>query len=160
MNEPCSISLTVNGEARKVSVSPNETLLDFLRLRLGLAGTKEGCDTGDCGACTVLMNGKAVNSCLCLAVEADGAKVTTVEGMASDGQLHPLQQAFIDHGAVQCGFCTPGMIMAAKSLLEEEPAPTEEDIRYAIAGNLCRCADYVSIIKAISAAGKALRGGK
>jgi carbon-monoxide dehydrogenase small subunit len=160
MNEPHNISLTINGKACKISASPNETLLDFMRQRLGLVGTKEGCDTGDCGACTVLVNGKAVNSCLVLAVETNGASVTTVEGMSSDGQLHPLQQAFIDHGALQCGFCTPGMIMAGKSLLEEEPNPTEEDIRLAIAGNLCRCADYVSIMKAISAAGKALRDRK
>ncbi len=160
MNEPRSISLTINGKACKISAPPNETLLDFMRQRLGLVGTKEGCDTGDCGACTVLVNGKAVNSCLVLAVETNGASVTTVEGMSSDGQLHPLQQAFIDHGALQCGFCTPGMIMAGKSLLEEEPNPTEEDIRLAIAGNLCRCADYVSIMKAISAAGKALRDRK
>jgi carbon-monoxide dehydrogenase small subunit len=160
MNEPRSISLTINGKACKISSSPNETLLDLMRQRLGLVGTKEGCDTGDCGACTVLVNGKAVNSCLVLAVETNGASVTTVEGMSSDGQLHPLQQAFIDHGALQCGFCTPGMIMAGKSLLEEEPNPTEEDIRLAIAGNLCRCADYVSIMKAISAAGKALRDRK
>ncbi len=160
MNEPRSISLTINGKACKISSSPNETLLDLMRQRLGLVGTKEGCDTGDCGACTVLVNGKAVNSCLVLAVETNGASVTTVEGMSSDGQLHPLQQAFIDHGALQCGFCTPGMIMAGKSLLEEEPNPTEEDIRLAIAGNLCRCADYVSIMKAISAAGKTLRGRK
>lgn len=160
MNEPWSISVTINGEAYKVSVSPNETLLDLLRERLGLVGTKEGCDTGDCGSCTVLVNGKAVNSCLVLAVETNGASVATIEGMSSDGQLHPLQQAFIDHGAIQCGFCTPGTIMAAKSLLEDKPNPTEEEIRLALVGNLCRCADYVSIMKAIAAAGKALRGGK
>lgn len=160
MNEPWSISVTINGEAYKVSVSPNETLLDLLRERLGLVGTKEGCDTGDCGSCTVLVNGKAVNSCLVLAVETNGASVATIEGMSSDGQLHPLQQAFIDHGAIQCGFCTPGTIMAAKSLLEDQPNPTEEEIRLALAGNLCRCADYVSIMKAITAGGKALRGRK
>lgn len=160
MNEPRSIHVIVNGEAYDVSASANETLLDLLRCRLRLVGTKEGCDTGDCGACTVLLDGDAVNSCLVLAIETNGASVTTIEGMSSDGQLHPLQKAFIDHGAVQCGFCTPGMIMAAKSLLEEDPNPTEEDIRLAIAGNLCRCADYVSIMKAISAAGKALRGGR
>jgi carbon-monoxide dehydrogenase small subunit len=160
MNEPWSISVTINGEAYKVSVSPNETLLDLLRERLGLVGTKEGCDTGDCGSCTVLVNGKAVNSCLVLAVETNGASVATIEGMSSDGQLHPLQQAFIDHGAIQCGFCTPGTIMAAKSLLEDKPNPTEEEIQLALAGNLCRCADYVSIMKAITAGGKALRGRK
>jgi carbon-monoxide dehydrogenase small subunit len=160
MNEPWSISVTINGEAYKVSVSPNETLLDLLRERLGLVGTKEGCDTGDCGSCTVLVNGKAVNSCLVLAVETNEASVATIEGMSSGGQLHPLQQAFIDHGAIQCGFCTPGTIMAAKSLLEDKPNPTEEEIQLALAGNLCRCADYVSIMKAITAGGKALRGRK
>ena len=160
MNESWSICVTINGEAYNVSVSPNETLLDLLRERLGLVGTKEGCDTGDCSTCTVLVNGKAVNSCLVLAVETNGANVATIEGMSSGGQLHPLQQAFIDHGAIQCGFCTPGMIMTAKSLLEDEPNPTEADIRSAVAGNLCRCADYVSIMKAIAAGGKALRGRK
>jgi carbon-monoxide dehydrogenase small subunit len=160
MNESWSIGVTINGKEYKVSVSPNETLLDLLRERLGLVGTKEGCDTGDCGTCTVLVNGKAVNSCLVLAVETNGASVATIEGMSSGGQLHPLQQAFIDHGAIQCGFCTPGMIITAKSLLDEEPNPTESDIRSAIAGNLCRCADYVGIMKAITAGGKALRGRK
>lgn len=160
MNESWSISVTINGEAHRVSVSPNETLLDLLRERLGLVGTKEGCDTGDCGTCTVLVNGKAVNSCLVLAVESNGANVATIEGISAGEQLHPLQQAFIDHGDIQCGFCTPGMIMTAKSLLEDEPNPAEADIRSAIAGNLCRCADYVSIIKAIAAAGKTLRRRK
>ena len=160
MNEPRDIRVTINGEAYSISAAPSETLLDLLRYRAGLVGSKKGCDTGDCGSCTVLVDGKAVNSCLVLAVETSGASVTTIEGMSSAGQLHPLQQAFIDHGAVQCGFCTPGMIMAAKSLLEEEPNPTEEDIRLAMAGNLCRCTGYVSIMKAVAAAGKALRGGK
>lgn len=160
MNEPRDIRVTINGEAYSISAAPNETLLDLLRYRLGLVGTKKGCDIGDCGSCTVLVDGKAVNSCLVLAVETNGASITTIEGMRSAGQLHPLQQAFIDHGAVQCGFCTPGMIMAAKFLLEEEPNPTEEDIRFAMAGNLCRCTGYVSIMKAIAAAGKALREGK
>ncbi len=160
MNEPRDISVTVNGEACSISAAPNETLLDLLRYRLGLVGTKKGCDTGECGACTVIMNSKAVNCCLVLAVEIHGATITTIEGMSSDGRLHPLQQAFIDHGAVQCGFCTPGMIMAAKSLLEEEANPTEEDIRFAIAGNLCRCTGYVNIMKAIAEASKALREAK
>lgn len=160
MNEPRDICVTINGEVYSISAAPSETLLDLLRYRVGLVGSKKGCDTGDCGSCTVLVDGKAVNSCLILVVETSGASVTTIEGMSSAGQLHPLQQAFIDHGAVQCGFCTPGMIMAAKSLLEEEPNPTEEDIRLAMAGNLCRCTGYVSIMKAIAAAGRALRGGK
>lgn len=160
MNEPRNIRVTINGEATSVSVPANETFLDLLRYRLGLVGTKKGCDTGDCGACTVILNGKAVNSCLVLAVETNGATVTTIEGMSAGGKLHPLQQAFVDHGAVQCGFCTPGMIMAAKSLLDEAPNPTEEEIRLALAGNLCRCTGYISIMKAVAAAGKALRGGK
>jgi carbon-monoxide dehydrogenase small subunit len=160
MNEPRSIRVAINGEAYSISVPPNETFLDLLRYRLGLIGTKKGCDTGDCGACTVILNGKAVNSCLVLAAETNGATVTTIEGISAGGKLHPLQQAFIDHGAVQCGFCTPGMIMAAKFLLDEEPNPTEEDIRSALGGNLCRCTGYISIMKAVAAAGKALRGGK
>jgi len=142
------------------AVSPSETLSEFLRTRLGLVGTKEGCDTGDCGACTVILNGKAVNSCLVLAVETQGGNVTTIEGLSSDGELHPLQQAFIDNGTVQCGFCTPGMIMGAKALLDENPNPSQEDIRLGLAGNLCRCTGYVSIIKAVTAAAKQLRGGK
>ena len=158
MNDACAIRLTVNGRAYDISAPSNETLLDFLRYRLALVGTKNGCDTGNCGACTVLVDGKAVNSCLVLAAETDGASITTIEGISSDGELHPLQQAFIDHGVVQCGFCLPGMTMAAKSLLDEEPNPTEKDIRAAIAGNLCRCTGYVTIVKAITAASRTLRG--
>jgi len=158
MNDARAIRLTVNGRAYDISAPSNETLLDFLRYRLALVGTKNGCDTGNCGACTVLVDGKAVNSCLVLAAETDGASITTIEGISSDGELHPLQQAFIDHGVVQCGFCLPGMTMAAKSLLDEEPNPTEKDIRAAIAGNLCRCTGYVTIVKAITAASRTLRG--
>lgn len=160
MNQRRNVRVNINGAPYDVEVVANETLADFLRYRLGMVGTKKGCETGDCGACTVIMNGKAVNSCLVLAVEADGANVTTIEGIGSEGRLHPLQQAFIDHGAVQCGFCSPGMIMAAKSLLDDEPEAVAEDIRLAIAGNLCRCADYVAITKAITAAGKVLRARK
>ena len=160
MNDPRNIRLTINGQAYDISTVSNETLLDFLRYRLGLVGTKSGCETGDCGACTVIVDGKAVNSCLVLAVESNGASITTIEGISSNGQLHPLQQTFIDYGGVQCGFCTPGMIMAAKSLLDEDPNPTEDDVRFALAGNLCRCTGYVSILKAVAAAGKTLRGGK
>ncbi|MBI4527736.1 MAG: (2Fe-2S)-binding protein [Deltaproteobacteria bacterium] len=160
MNEARSIRTIVNGKPLEISVSPNETLLEFLRYRLGLTGTKEGCDTGDCGACTVLLEGKPVNACLVLAVEADGGTLATIEGLSSNGELHPLQQAFIDQGAVQCGFCTPGMIMAAKSLLDEEPSPSEEEIRLALAGNICRCTGYVNIMKAVTAAGQRLRGSK
>lgn len=156
MNNSRNVRVYINGAPYDVPVVANETLADFLRYRLGMVGTKKGCETGDCGACTVIMNGKAVNSCLVLAIEAHEANVTTIEGIGSEGRLHPLQQAFIDHGAVQCGFCAPGMIMAAKSLLSEQPEPAEEDVRLAIAGNLCRCADYVAITKAITAAAKVL----
>ena len=159
MNDPLNVRCTINGQLCEISVAPDEILLDLLRYRLGLVGTKNGCETGDCGACTVLVDGKAVNSCLVLGMEVNGASVTTIEGI-SGVELHPLQQAFIDNGAVQCGFCAPGMIMAAKSLLDEEPRPTEEEIRSAIAGNLCRCTGYLSIIKAIAAAAEALRGRK
>jgi len=159
MSEHRNIRSTINGRIYELSVLPNETLLDLLRYRLGLVGTKNGCETGDCGACTVIMDGKAVSSCLVLAVEINEASVTTIEGLASNGEMHPLQQAFVDQGVVQCGFCIPGMIMSAKALLDEEPDPTEEDIRSAIAGNLCRCTGYGSILGAIAAAGKSLRGG-
>jgi aerobic carbon-monoxide dehydrogenase small subunit len=160
MSRTRKLRATINGRKVNVPVSPNETLAEFLRTRLGLAGTKEGCDTGDCGACTVILNGKAVNSCLVLAVETEGGHVTTIEGLSSDGQLHPLQQAFIDTGSVQCGFCTPGMIMGAKALLDENPNPSQEEICLGLAGNLCRCTGYVSIIQAVTAAAKQLRGGK
>ncbi len=160
MSRPRKISVTVNGRKVDVGVSPSETLIEFLRERLGLSGTKEGCATGDCGACTVILNGKAVNSCLVLAVETHGTSVTTIEGLSSDGELHPLQQAFIDNGTVQCGFCTPGMIMSAKALLDENPNPSVDDIRLGLAGNLCRCTGYVNITAAVTAAAKELRGGK
>lgn len=159
MSAARNISLTVNGRIYDISVAPNETLLELLRYRLQLTGTKSGCETGDCGTCTVLMDGKAVNSCLVLAAESDGSSVTTIEGISANGELHPLQQAFIDNGVVQCGFCNPGMIMAAKALLDEDPRPTEEEIRSAIAGNLCRCTGYLGAIKAIAAAVEALRRG-
>ncbi len=158
MSRPRKISLTVNGRKVDVAVSPSETLAEFLRTRLSLSGTKEGCDSGDCGACTVTLNGKAVNSCLVLAIETNGGSVTTIEGLNSAGQLHPLQQAFIDNGTVQCGFCAPGMIMSAKALLDEIPNPSEDDIRLGLAGNLCRCSGYVNIIRAVTAAAKQLRG--
>jgi carbon-monoxide dehydrogenase small subunit len=160
MSRSRKLRVTVNGQKVNVAVSPSETLAEFLRTRLGLVGTKEGCDTGDCGACTVILNGKAVNSCLVLAVETEGGHVTTIEGLSSDGELHPLQQAFIDNGSVQCGFCTPGMIMGAKALLDENPNPSQEEIRLGLAGNLCRCTGYVSVIQAVAAAAKQLRGGK
>ena len=144
-----TISLKVNGEPYRIDVSDHETLLQAIRDDLGLTGTKEGCGVGECGACTVLVDGQPVNSCLVLAVEMDGREVTTVEGLARDGVLDPLQQAFIDEGAVQCGFCTPGMLMTARGLLNRNPAPAEDEIRKAIEGNLCRCTGYEPIIRAI-----------
>ena len=144
-----SINLKINGEPYEVSVKPNTTLLDLLRDEIGLTGTKKGCDTGQCGACTVLLDGKSINSCLVLAVDANGKEVLTIEGLASDGKLHPLQEAFIQEGAVQCGYCTSGMILSAKALLDENPTPEEEEVKKAIAGNLCRCTGYIRIVKAI-----------
>lgn len=143
------LNLRVNGQDFEVYVKPKTTLVDLLRDELGLTGTKKGCGTGECGACTVLMNGSAVNSCLVLAVDADGAEITTIEGLASEGCLDPLQQAFVEEGAIQCGFCTPGMILVAKDFLEKNPQPDEEDCKTAISGNLCRCTGYVKIVKAI-----------
>jgi len=146
------IELKINGETFHVEVEPHETLLDVIRGKVGLTGTKKGCETGQCGACTIIVEGKAVNSCLILAVEAHGREIVTVEGLAKDGQLHPLQQAFVEEGAVQCGYCTPGMLLSAKVLLDENPRPTQRQVKEAIAGNLCRCTGYVKIVKAIMAA--------
>ena len=143
------VTVTVNGQIERASVPAPMTLLEFLRDRIHLTGTKEGCGIGECGACTVLLDGKPVTACLVLAVEADGCAVRTIEGEATDGQLSALQQAFIDAGAVQCGFCTPGMIMSARGLLMRNPAPSDEEIVEAIAGNLCRCTGYEAIIEAI-----------
>ena len=148
------MALTVNSRRRALDVRPHQTLLEALRDEMGLTGTKECCSEGECGACTVLLDGRAVTSCLVLAVEADGAEVVTIEGLAAGGRLDALQQAFIDTGAVQCGFCIPGMIMAAKYLLMTTPHPTVEDIQAGLAGNLCRCGGYSRIIDAVvSAAG-------
>ncbi|MGB9617692.1 MAG: (2Fe-2S)-binding protein [Desulfomonilaceae bacterium] len=152
------ISLTVNGEQVEAAVEPNKTLVQFLREDLGLTGTKHGCGLGDCGACTVIMDGKPVNSCLVLAVQAHGREVLTIEGLAENGKLHPIQQAFVDKGAIQCGFCTPGMILSAKALLAENPQPTEQEIRTAISGNLCRCTGYQKIVEAIQEAAKSIEG--
>jgi aerobic carbon-monoxide dehydrogenase small subunit len=152
------ITLTVNGEPVERAVEPNRTLLSFLREDLGLTGAKHGCGLGDCGACTVILDGKPVNSCLVLAVQADGREVLTIEGLAENGRLHPIQEAFVDTGGIQCGFCTPGMILSAKALLDENPKPTELEIRTAISGNLCRCTGYQKIVEAIlAAAGAAQR---
>ena len=149
------LSSTINGEAVEVLVQPYETLLDALRENLGLTRPKEGCGTGDCGACTVHLDGKPVASCLMLAVQARGRSVTTIEGLSDNGVLHPLQDAFVRHGVPQCGFCIPGVLMAAAALLAENPKPSEEEIRYGIAGNLCRCTGYTKMITAISEAAHA-----
>jgi len=147
-----SIALRVNGRDIRMNVEGSMSLLDLLREQLGLTGTKSGCNQGDCGACTVLIDGRPVNSCLVLAAEVEGREVTTIEGLGRDGALHPVQQAFIDLNAVQCGFCTPGMILTAVALLNENPSPTEEEIRLFLAGNLCRCTGYSKIVQAIQAA--------
>jgi aerobic carbon-monoxide dehydrogenase small subunit len=144
------INLTVNGQERELFVEARRTLLDAVRYDLGLTGTKEGCGDGNCGSCTVLLNGRAVNSCLVFAVEADGQDVLTIEGLGQDGLLHPLQETFIEEGAIQCGFCTPGVILTAKAFLDSNPQPTEGEIRRAIAGNLCRCTGYDKIVRAIA----------
>lgn len=156
--ETVSITLTVNGQQQAIDVAPHHTLLEVLRDDLGLTGTKECCSEGECGACTVILDGEAVDSCLVLGVEADGRSVQTIEGLAADGKLSPLQQAFLDHGAVQCGFCIPGMIMSAKYLLDTNPNPTEAEIKEGLAGNLCRCAGYSRIIAAVKDAAKAQKG--
>ena len=148
------ISLNVNGVDRDVLVEPYQTLVEVLRDTIGLTGTKHGCGRGNCGTCTVLMDGKAVNSCLLLAVDAVGHAIVTIEGLTQDGRLHPIQEAFITHGAIQCGFCTPGLIITAKALLDENPNPTEEEVRAAISGNLCRCTGYDKIVEAIMAVGQ------
>jgi len=154
------VNIIVNGKEIKREVESHITLLDFLRDELGLMGSKEGCGSGDCGACTVLVDGKSVNSCIFLTVDADKKSVTTIEGLVVDGKIHPLQQAFIDEGAVQCGYCTPGMIISALALINENPNPSEEDIKTGIAGNLCRCTGYIRIVKAIQKAAKQLAASK
>jgi carbon-monoxide dehydrogenase small subunit len=144
------VHLKVNGLAYEIEVEPRRTLLEVIREDLELTGAKEGCGLGECGTCTVLLDGKPIKSCITLAVQANGREVTTIEGLEkSDGTLHPIQQAFIDHGAIQCGFCTPGMVLSAKALLEDNPRPTEIEVRQAIAGNLCRCTGYQKIVEAI-----------
>jgi carbon-monoxide dehydrogenase small subunit len=151
------IHLKVNSQPFDLEVPPHKRLIDLLREYLGLIGTKYGCGEGECGACTVLLDGQAVNSCLLLAVEADGCEVTTIEGLARADQLHPLQQAFIAEGAVQCGFCTPGMILSAKALLDENPCPTDDEIKRALAGNFCRCTGYSAILRAVKSVAGEIR---
>ncbi len=152
------IELTINDEPYQFQVEPQTTLLELLREELRLTGTKEGCGMGDCGVCTVLMDGKPVNSCLMLATDAEGRRITTIEGLAAGGELHPVQKAFIDEAAVQCGFCSPGMILSAKALLDENPRPSEEEIRTALSGVLCRCGSYRKIVSAVQAAASAMGG--
>jgi carbon-monoxide dehydrogenase small subunit len=152
------LSLHINGQSYEVAVKPKTTLVELLRNEIGLTGTKRACNSGACGSCTVLVDGKAINSCSVLALQVQGRHVTTIEGITDGARLHPIQEAFLDHGGFQCGFCTPGMIMAAKALLEETPTPSREEIKKAIAGNLCRCTGYVRIIDSIALA--ALRRGE
>ncbi len=149
--EKCSITFSINGVERNVTILPNRTLLQVIRYDLGLTGTKQGCGIGECGACTVLLDGEPVNACLVMAAKAEGKKILTVEGLGSRRRLHPLQKAFIEHGAVQCGFCTPGMLMAAKGLIDRIPKPSREEIKRALAGNFCRCSGYQQMIEAIEA---------
>jgi len=151
------VTTTINGDPTEFLCEPDETLLDVLRDRLGMTGSKEGCGTGDCGACSVTVNGRLVCSCLVLGAEAEGAEVATIEGMSDGETLHPLQRKFIEHAALQCGICTPGLLVAAKSLLENHPDPTEEEARYWLAGNLCRCTGYDKIIRAVMDAAEEMR---
>lgn len=151
------ITLNINGATHQVDVKPLETLLAALRDRLNLTGTKDGCGEGVCGACTVLVDGHPVSSCLLLAAYAEGKTITTIEGVSGDGKLHPLQKAFLDNGAFQCGYCTPGMILMAKALLEQNPRPSAADIREFMAGNICRCTSYVEIVRAVKQASRGLR---
>ena len=157
MNEPVIVRLTVNGAAREGRCPPRKLLVDFLREDLSLTGTHVGCEHGICGACTILFNGEAARSCLMLAVQADGAELTTVEGLMTDGALHPLQEAFREHHALQCGFCTPGMLLVSAALLAENPDPSEEEIRWAISGNICRCTGYQNIVKAVQWAAQKMK---
>jgi aerobic carbon-monoxide dehydrogenase small subunit len=153
------VNATINGEPREFLIDQRDSLLEALRERLGLYGSKEGCNNGNCGACSVLMNGVLVNSCCVMAAEADGQEVTTIEGIATPGGLHPLQETFLEDAALQCGICTPGFIVAAKALLDQHPQPTEEEARFWLAGNLCRCTGYDKIIRAVMHAAERMNGG-
>ena len=154
------VSFTLNGKLQELEIEPNEFLLDVIRERLGLTGAKRSCDVQVCGACTLLVDGKPVSGCTTLAFEVDGRSVLTIEGLANNGQLHPLQEAFIEHGGFQCGFCTPGMILAAKALLDENPSPTEDELKHYMHGNICRCTGYKKIIESILVAAKKMRAAK
>jgi len=154
-----NITMTVNGQTRSGSVEARTLLVDFLRDHLELTGTNIGCDTSQCGACTIMMNGHAVKSCTALAVQAEGSEITTIEGLATNGQLHPLQQAFWDEHGLQCGYCTPGMIMAGFGLLDQNPEPSESEIRHCLEGNICRCTGYQNIVKAFQSASQSMKGG-
>jgi len=154
------VQITINGVSREVAVPANRTLLDLLRDDLDLTGTKLGCGEGDCGACTVLLDGEPVNACLVLAAEAEGREVTTIEGLANGSLLHPVQQAFVDVGAVQCGYCTPGMVLVAAALVGRNPSPTESDVRHAISGNFCRCTGYQKIVEAVLTASARVRDAR
>ncbi|MDD3654339.1 MAG: (2Fe-2S)-binding protein [Desulfotomaculaceae bacterium] len=151
------IELEINGRAYEIPINPRDLLVDVIRKKVGLTGTKKGCGQGDCGACTVLIDGEPVLSCITLAIACQGKKITTIEGLAAaDGKLHPIQQSFVDHGAVQCGFCTPGMILTSKALLDKNPKPSEDEIKRGIAGNICRCTGYKKIVEAVSAASETM----
>ena len=154
------VSFTLNGKLQELEIEPNDFLLDVIRERLGLTGAKRSCDVQVCGACTLLVDGKPVSGCTTLAFEVDGRSVLTIEGLANNGQLHPLQEAFIEHGGFQCGFCTPGMILAAKALLDENPSPTEDELKHYMHGNICRCTGYKKIIESILVAAKKMRAAK
>ena len=151
------ISFTVNGDLQELFVEPRKTLLAVIRNTIGLTGTKEGCSTGDCGACTVIVDGEPVTSCMMLGVSANGKEVTTIEGISNPGELHPVQQAFLEKGGYQCGFCTPGFIMAAKALLDDNPDIPEDEMRHALGGNICRCTGYTKIIEAVLSAAETMR---
>jgi carbon-monoxide dehydrogenase small subunit len=153
-----AVSTIINGDGVAFLCQPEETLLDVLRDRLGLMGAKEGCGSGDCGACSVILDGRLVCACLVLGAEAEGRRIETVEGLAAGGKLHPLQEKFLEHAALQCGFCTPGFLMAAKYLLSQNPDPTEEEIRFGLAGNLCRCTGYDKIVRAVRDAASVMKG--
>jgi aerobic-type carbon monoxide dehydrogenase small subunit (CoxS/CutS family) len=158
MNQKAHISFLLNGESAEVAFAPHKTLLEVLREDLALTGTKHGCELGECGTCTVLVGGKSILSCLMLGLDAEGREVTTIEGMAENGQLHPLQDTFADLGAAQCGYCSPGFLLAAKELIEKSPDPSRDEIKEALSGNLCRCTGYIKIYEAVELAAARLRG--